>query len=160
MGASNKRRKTLIINACPWAHGPPVQGKVSQAVNNTLAIVCGWDRLRNKIRTWAAVPEACSAVPVGHNRVWAPLLGGLGSSRGWGIPRQQWLTWWRVEFPSIALQRPQVCSPSLGASFFVLCPMLCRKRQSCSLPGSWTCPPRLHSLTPSSQPESHSAQDP
>lgn len=84
MEASNKRRKTLIINACPWAHRPPVQGKVSQGLNNALAIVCGRDRLHNKIRTWAAVPEACSAVLVGHNRVSAPLLGGLGSSGGGG----------------------------------------------------------------------------
>lgn len=72
-----------------------------------------------------------------------PVIRRLRLKRGWGISRKGWLDRWRTEFPFIPLQRPQVCSPSLGVSFPVLCPVFCRKGQSCSLPVSWI----LHSLT-------------
>lgn len=65
-------------------------------------------------------PKPAVVLLVGNNRLLAPLSGSLGSRES-GLSQDN--SGWTVGelFPSILLQRPQVCSPSLGASFLALC---------------------------------------
>lgn len=77
------------------------------------------------------------------------LAHGLGCGESEVISKLQELDMSKIEFPFILLQRPQVCSPSLGGSFPVFCHVLCRKGQSLVQPGStyhsYTTPPPPYS---------------